>query len=141
MTDVNNNELDMAAPGAARSGAMSRAALQQPQSVTMDALNVAPSAMNVPAVINNEPLTIESMGDVPVTLIFEVGRSNITIKQLMELKAGSFVEMRNIMVDIIDVRVCDRTVAHAEAIALQQWYGMRMGEVEIPATLELEQLR
>jgi flagellar motor switch protein FliN/FliY len=81
------------------------------------------------------------MGDVPVTLIFEVGRSNITIKQLMELKAGSFVEMRNIMVDIIDVRVCDRTVAHAEAIALQQWYGMRMGEVEIPATLELEQLR
>ncbi|MCI5106567.1 MAG: FliM/FliN family flagellar motor switch protein [Pseudomonadales bacterium] len=141
MTDVNNNELDMAAPGAARSGAMPRAALQQPQSVTMDALNVAPSAMNVPAVINTEPLTIESMGDVPVTLIFEVGRSNITIKQLMELTAGSFIEMRNIMVDIIDVRVCDRTVAHAEAIALQQWYGMRMGEVEIPATLELEQLR
>ena len=39
--------------------------------------------------------------------------------------------------------ICDQNRSPvAEAIALQQWYGMRMGEVEIPAgTLELEQLR
>lgn len=140
MTDANNSKLNMAPPGAARTRAIPEAALKQTQTVTMDQLSVASTGTNMPAPINIEPLTIESMGDVPLTLVFEVGRTNITIKQLMELKKGSFVELRHISVDTIEVRVCERVVAHADAIALQQWYGMRMGEVEIPATLEMEQL-
>lgn len=125
---------------AAQLGNPAQAALRDTQSVTMDALKVAPTGTNMPAVINREPMTIESMGDVPVTLTFEVGRTHITIKQLMELNKGSFVELRHISVDTIDVRVCEKIIATAEAIGLQNWYGMRMGEIEIPATMELEQL-
>lgn len=117
-----------------------QATLRETQSITMDPLQVAPTGTNMPATINFERMTIESMGDVPVTLVFEVGRTNITIKQLMELGQGSFVELRHISVDTIDVRVCEQKVAQAEAIGLQQWYGIRMGEVEIPPGMELDLL-
>ena len=117
-----------------------QATLHEHQPLGRDHLNVAPTGTNMPAVINHERLTVESMGDVPVTLTFEVGRTVITIKQLMELCKGSFVELRNISVDTIDVRVSGQIIAMAEAIGLQQWYGIRMGEVEIPPALDLESL-
>ncbi len=76
-------------------------------------------------------LPLEVMLDVPITLIFEVGRTNITIKQLMEMCEGSYIELRNISVDSIDVRVSEEIIAQAETIALQQRYGIRFGEVEM----------
>ena len=117
-----------------------QATLHEHQPLTQNQLNVARAGANMPATLNHEPWTIESMGDVPVTLTFEVGRTTITIKQLMELCKGSFVQLRNVSVDTIDVRISGQVIAMAEAIGLQQWYGIRMGEIEIPPTLDLEQL-
>ncbi len=94
----------------------------------------------MPVTINREVPPIEIMNDVPLTLTFEVGRTSITIKQLMELCEGSFVELRHVSVDTIDVRISEQIIAVGEAIALQQLYGIRMGEVEIPPGLDLEKL-
>ncbi len=116
------------------------ATLHEHQPLTQNQLHVAPQSRNMPATVNHEPWTIESMGDVPVTLTFEVGRTTITIRQLMELCKGSFIELRHVSVDTIDVRVSGQVIAMAEAIGLQQWYGIRMGEIEIPPTVDLEQL-
>ena len=117
-----------------------QATLHEHQPLGQESLNIAPTGTNMPAVINRDPMPIESMGDVPVTLTFEVGRTVITIRQLMELCKGSFIELRHVSVDTIDVRVSGRIIAMAEAIGLQQWYGIRMGEIEIPPGLDLESL-
>lgn len=74
-------------------------------------------------------LTLNSMLDVPVPLVFEVGRTKITIAHLMEMKEGSFIDLRNVSVDVIDVRVNEQIVAEAEAISLQQRYGVRISEI------------
>jgi len=136
------NETTLNNPSASldQARAIPQATLHEHQPLAPDQLNVAPSSMNMPAMINHEQTTIESMGDVPVTLTFEVGRTSITIKQLMELTRGSFVELRHISVDTIDVRCSGQIIAMAEAIGLQQWYGIRMGEIEIPPTMDLENL-
>jgi hypothetical protein len=39
--------------------------------------------------------------------------------------------LRQVSVDVIDVRINDRLFAFGEAIALQQYYGIRFGEHEI----------
>ncbi len=116
------------------------ATLHEHQPLTHNQLNVPAKNKNLPATMHYEPWTLESMGDVPLTLTFEVGRTTITIRQLMELCKGSFIELRNVSVDTIDVRVSGQVIAMAEAIGLQQWYGIRMGEIEIPPALDLEQL-
>lgn len=81
-------------------------------------------------------LPFSAMLDVPVTLVFEVGRTTITIKQLMEMNKGSFVELRQVSVDTIDIRINDRLYAYGETIALQQRYGIRFGELEIRAGVD-----
>ena len=95
---------------------------------------VAPAP--APAPSQHSRISMEEMHDVPVTLVFEVGRTNITIKELMELREGSFVELRHVSVDAIDVWINDKIIAEGEAIALQQRYGIRFGEVKLISIAE-----
>ncbi len=98
--------------------------------MSLNNLDNLPPAVKVPAPRSTTRHSLDMMADVPITLVFEVGRLNITIKQLMELSEGSYVDLRNMAVDSIDVRVNDKLIAQAETIALPQRYGIRFGEVE-----------
>ena len=89
---------------------------------------ISNSKAMVPAV-TPVALTLNSMLDVPISLVFEVGRTKISIAHLMELREGSFIDLRNVSVDVIDVLVDDKIVAEAEAISLQQRYGVRISEI------------
>jgi flagellar motor switch protein FliN/FliY len=84
-----------------------------------------------PLLAQGGTLPFSAMLDVPIEMVFEVGRTNISIKQLMEMTQGSFVELRQVSVDVIDIRINDKLFAFGEAIALQQHYGIRFGEHEI----------
>src|SRR5688572_12364189 len=84
-----------------------------------------------PLLAQGGTLPFSAMLDVPIEMVFEVGRTNISIKQLMEMTQGSFVELRQVSVDIIDVRINDKLFAFGETIALQQHYGIRFGEHEV----------
>lgn len=75
-------------------------------------------------------LPLEFMFDVPVILVFEVGRIDITIKQLLELDKGSYIELRNVSIDVIDIRVNDKRMGYGETVAMQQRYGIRFNELE-----------
>ncbi|GJM11624.1 MAG: flagellar motor switch protein [Pseudohongiella sp.] len=79
--------------------------------------------------------SLSSMLDVPIPVVFEVGRTKISIAHLMELRQGSFIDLRNVSVDVIDVLVDEKIVAEAEAISLQQRYGVRISEItRIPSS-------
>jgi flagellar motor switch protein FliN/FliY len=91
-----------------------------------EALAKAPNT----AFSQNLGLSLDMMLDVPVTLVFEVGRTSISIKQLMEMNKGSFVELRNVSVDTIDIRINNKIISYGEAIALKSRYGIRFGELE-----------
>jgi flagellar motor switch protein FliN/FliY len=92
---------------------------------------------------NTKPMPVPPNGyglehfiDVPMTLVFEVGRTEITIGQLLELDKGSFVDLRQVSVDIIDIRANERVIAFGETIALKKRYGIRFGELETVFGLE-----
>lgn len=92
----------------------------------------------VPALTSTE-LTLNSMLDVPISIVFEVGRTKISIAHLMELREGSFIDLRNVSIDVIDVLVDEKIVAKAEAISLQQRYGVRISEiVRLPSSGDQE---
>ena len=79
------------------------------------------------------------MLDVPVPIVFEVGRTKITIAHLMELREGSFIDLRNMSVDVIDMRVDEQIIAEAEAISLQHRYGVRVSEVtRLPSAEDID---
>lgn len=110
-----------------------------PESVPFaDFGTISNSKAMVPAVVP-AALTLKAMLDVPIPLVFEVGRTKISIAHLMELREGSFIDLRNVSVDVIDVLVDDQIIAEAEAISLQQRYGVRISEItRIPSSEDLD---
>lgn len=95
-----------------------------------------PATNTKPAPLPPNGYGLEHFIDVPMTLIFEVARTEITIGQLLELDKGSFVDLRQVAVDIIDIRANDRIIAFGETIALKKRYGIRFGELETVFGLE-----
>ena len=74
--------------------------------------------------------------DVPVTLAFEVGRQNISVRQLMTLARGSIVPLQDVFVDSIEVKVSGIVVARAEAVSLKKRVGIRINEITLPSSMD-----
>lgn len=66
--------------------------------------------------------------DVNVRLSLEIGRAQITIRELLKLAPGSVVELERPAGDPLDVLVNNRLVAHGEVVMVNDRYGVRFTE-------------
>ena len=66
--------------------------------------------------------------DVNVRLSLEIGRTQLTIRDLLKLAPGSVVELARPAGDPLDVLVNDRLVAHGEVVMVNDRYGVRFTE-------------
>jgi flagellar motor switch protein FliN/FliY len=73
--------------------------------------------------------SLELMSDVPVTLVFEVARVEISIRQLLELKQGSLLELAVSGLDSIKIMVDGTPIALGDITIEQRRYGVRVGEL------------
>ncbi len=71
--------------------------------------------------------------DVPVTLAMEVGRTQISIRNLMQLNQGSVVELDRAAGEPLDVYVNNTLVAHGEVVVVNEKFGIRLTDVISPA--------
>jgi flagellar motor switch protein FliN/FliY len=63
--------------------------------------------------------------DVNVRLTLEIGRTQITIRDLLRLAPGSVVEFERPAGDPLDVLINDRLVAHGEVVMVNERFGVR----------------
>lgn len=71
--------------------------------------------------------------DVPVTLAMEVGRTRISIRNLLQLNQGSVVELDRAAGEPLDVFVNGTLVAHGEVVVINEKFGIRLTDVVSPA--------
>ena len=105
------------------------------QRLTMESMRTANPTPNVPVATTRNKVELSVLGDVPLTLVFEVGQTSITIAQLMKLCRGSFISLKHAAVDSIEVKVTGQVIAKAETITMGNHYGIRISEIEIPLSL------
>ncbi len=70
--------------------------------------------------------------DIPVKLSMEVGRSDISIRNLLQLNQGSVVELDRVAGEPLDVLVNGTLVAHGEVVVVNDRYGIRLTDVISP---------
>jgi len=89
-----------------------------------------------------EPLTgsptngghdIDLIMDVPVQLSVELGRTRMTIKQLLQLGQGSVVELHRLAGEPLDVYVNGYLIAQGEVVVVEDRYGIRLTDVITPS--------
>ncbi|KPU83627.1 flagellar motor switch protein FliN [Psychromonas sp. PRT-SC03] len=74
-------------------------------------------------------VSIDSIMDIPVTISMEVGRSKITIRNLLQLNQGSVVELERIAGEPLDVLVNGTLIAHGEVVVVNDKFGIRLTDV------------
>ena len=67
--------------------------------------------------------------DIPVTLSMELGRTRISIQELLALNSGSVVELLRMADEPMDILVNGRLVAHGEAVVIGDKFGVRLTDV------------
>ena len=82
---------------------------------------------------NPQDVNLEVILDVPVTLSLEVGRSRISIRNLLQLNQGSVVELDRAAGEPLDVFVNGTLVAHGEVVVVNEKFGIRLTDVISPA--------
>lgn len=67
--------------------------------------------------------------DIPVKLSMEVGRTDIAIRNLLQLNQGSVIELDRVAGEPLDVMVNGTLVAHGEVVVVNDRYGIRLTDV------------
>ena len=77
-------------------------------------------------------INLDVVLDIPVTLSMEVGRSRISIRNLLQLNQGSVVELERSTGEPLDVFVNGTLVAHGEVVVVNEKFGIRLTDVISP---------
>lgn len=70
--------------------------------------------------------------DIPVTIAVEIGRSKITISNLLKLNQGSVVELDRLAGEPMDVLVNGTLIAHGEIVVVNEKFGVRLTDIISP---------
>jgi flagellar motor switch protein FliN/FliY len=96
----------------------------------MEEFHAAPK-VNLP--VNMEGPNLDVILDIPVSISMEVGSTDITIRNLLQLNQGSVVELDRLAGEPLDVLVNGTLIAHGEVVVVNEKFGIRLTDVISPS--------
>lgn len=76
---------------------------------------------------------LDMIMDIPVKLTVELGRTKLTIKQLLELTQGSVIELDGLAGEPMDILINGYLIAQGEVVVVDDKYGIRITEIITPS--------
>lgn len=67
--------------------------------------------------------------DIELTITVELGRTTMTLQEILELKPQSVIELESLAGEPVDVYVNDSRVARGEVVVLDDNFGVRILEI------------
>ncbi|WP_375057630.1 flagellar motor switch protein FliN [Zobellella sp. DQSA1] len=98
------------------------------------------SDADAPPLTGEERRKLDAILDIPVTISMEVGRSQISIRNLLQLNQGSVVELDRLAGEPLDVMVNGTLIAHGEVVVVNDKFGIRLTDV-ISQTERIKKLK
>ena len=80
-------------------------------------------------VTESESLNQNVFKNIPVTVSVELGRSQISLKEVLDLSEGSIVELQRLVGEPLDLVVNGQIIAQGEVVAIDNNYGLRITNV------------
>lgn len=96
----------------------------------MEEFGMAPRA---PTIAGLEGPNLDVILDIPVTISMEVGHTDITIRNLLQLNQGSVIELDRLAGEPLDVLVNGTLIAHGEVVVVNEKFGIRLTDVISPS--------
>ena len=88
--------------------------------------------------LNTQPVQVNDANiglilDVPLSVTVELGRTNKSIKEILELTNGSIVELDKLAGEPVDINVNGKFLAKGEVVVIDENFGVRITEIASPA--------
>lgn len=115
--------------------AMAEQALEEANAIALDEL-----VDDSQPISKAEAAKLDAILDIPVTISMEVGRSFISIRNLLQLNQGSVVELDRVAGEPLDVMVNGTLIAHGEVVVVNDKFGIRLTDV-ISQTERIKKLK
>ena len=110
------------------------AAARVPREEPPRAASPAPSPAPSPPASSSAPaINLNMVLDIPVRLSVELGRTKVPIKQVLQLKPGSIVELDSVAGEPVDVLVNGHLIAQGEVVVVNGKFGIRLTDVVTPS--------
>lgn len=97
---------------------------QNAQVEQADFSNFKPNTLN-----QNERRNLDMLLDIPLKVTVELGRTNRTIKDILELSAGSIVELDKLAGEPVDILVNQKLIAKGEVVVIDENFGVRLTDI------------
>lgn len=72
-----------------------------------------------------------TLRDIPVQAAVELGQTELTLKEILELSEGSIIELNRLAGEPLDLKVGGQLIAQGEVVAIDDYYGLRITNVVI----------
>ena len=95
-------------------------------------VNVAPAQFQAFDNTINPLMQQENIGlimDVPLEVTVELGRTNKTIKEILDFSPGTIIELNKLAGEAIDLLVNGKYVAKGEVVVIEDNFGIRITEI------------
>ena len=115
LATAEENPADDEATAAAEEGAISQAPIDDLNSEEIDS--------------DADPMELDGVLDIPVTLSVEIGQTRLSIRNLLKLNQGSVVELDRLAGEPLDVLINGTLVAHGEVVVVNERFGIRLTDV------------
>ncbi|OQA32608.1 MAG: Flagellar motor switch protein FliN [Betaproteobacteria bacterium ADurb.Bin341] len=99
------------------------------------AADIFPAFGGVPSSSGNGSMMneLDMILDIPVQITVELGRTKITIKNLLQLAHGSVVELDAMAGEPMDVLVNGTLIAQGEVVVVNEKFGIRLTDIITPS--------
>ncbi|OXS78558.1 flagellar motor switch phosphatase FliY [Domibacillus enclensis] len=91
------------------------------------------SSFQSPQLGEQEARNLNMLFDIPLQVTVELGRTNRNVKDILELTAGSIIELDKLAGEPVDVLVNNRLVAKGEVVVIEENFGVRITNIASPA--------
>jgi len=78
--------------------------------------------------------------DIPLTVAVELGRSRMSVREVLQLSQGSVVELSKFAGEPLEVLVNDKLIARGEVVVVNEKFGIRLTDIISPVE-RIEQLK
>jgi flagellar motor switch protein FliN len=127
-----NDETEEAVDQDAMADEWAAAMEEQSAADEKDVAKVETQPLGKESVMQGE-VNLDVILDIPVTISMEIGRTRISIRNLLQLNQGSVIELDRLAGEPMDVLVNGTLVAHGEVVVVNEKFGIRLTDVISPA--------
>ena len=79
-----------------------------------------------------EVRSLKTLENIKVRVTVEVGRTEVTIRELLRLNEGSVIELDRLAGDPLDILVNGTIIATCEVVVAGERFGIRFGDIVDP---------